>query len=45
MISEQLQEIRKVTLAKIMCRNGDDISEIQPNVMELPFREAYPKLT
>ena len=42
MVTDQLEEIRKITLAKVICTNADDIQEIQPRVMELPFREAYP---
>ncbi|KAL7637821.1 UNVERIFIED_CONTAM: hypothetical protein RMT77_011433 [Armadillidium vulgare] len=30
---EQLQEIRKVSLARVLCDNLDDIDEIHPNVM------------
>ena len=40
--TEQLAEIRKVTLAKVICVNSDYISKIQPNVMQLPFRQVYP---
>lgn len=32
-ISEQLKEIRKVTLAEIICKNGDMISQLQPDVL------------
>lgn len=32
----QLKEIKKVTLAKILCTNSDDIPTIQPWVMRLP---------
>jgi len=38
---EQLAEIRKVTLAKVICHNSDNIATIQPNVMLLPFRQVY----
>ncbi|ELT88406.1 hypothetical protein CAPTEDRAFT_72445, partial [Capitella teleta] len=34
--TEQLQELRKVTLAKVLCNNSDNISTIQPKVMERP---------
>ena len=33
---EQLQQIRNVTLARILCDNLDDIDEIQPNVFRPP---------
>lgn len=31
---DQLQQIRRTTLALIMCDNSDGLSEIQPKVME-----------
>uniref|UniRef100_A0A1B6C8P6 Peroxidase n=1 Tax=Clastoptera arizonana TaxID=38151 RepID=A0A1B6C8P6_9HEMI len=31
---KQVREIRKVTLATIFCRNGDNITRIQPNVFK-----------
>merc|ERR1712150_289666 len=37
---DQLSQLRRVTLARVMCSNGDNITTIQPHVMELPFREA-----
>jgi len=40
-LTEQLAEIRKVTLAKVICLNSDNISTIQPSVMLLPFRQVY----
>ena len=40
--TDQLNEVRKVTLAKVYCENADDISTIQERVMEMPFREAFP---
>ena len=41
--TDQLDEIRKTTLAKVYCENADDITFIQERVMEMPFREAFPK--
>ena len=38
----QLQEIRKVKLSHILCKNGDNIKQIQPHVMQLVFRDAFP---
>lgn len=32
----QLKEIKKFTLAKLLCTNGDDIPKIQPWAMRLP---------
>nr|ARK19845.1 peroxidase-like protein [Ampulex compressa] len=32
----QLREIRKVTLAKVFCDNGNDIRRVQPNVFAKP---------
>lgn len=32
----QLKEIKKITLAKILCTNSDHIQQIQPMVMRLP---------
>ncbi|ROT69526.1 hypothetical protein C7M84_012293 [Penaeus vannamei] len=33
---DQLKEIRKVTLARVMCDNLDDIDDLQPNVFRPP---------
>ncbi|CAH2987737.1 unnamed protein product [Chilo suppressalis] len=33
---EQLQEIRKMTIAKVMCDHGDSVVAIQPNPYQLP---------
>lgn len=32
MIADQLNEIKKVTLAKLICANGDNIEFLQRNV-------------
>ncbi|ELT94281.1 hypothetical protein CAPTEDRAFT_182272 [Capitella teleta] len=40
---EQLMEIRKASLGKVFCDNSDHIQVMQPNVMEVPFREAFPE--
>lgn len=32
----QLREIKKVTIANLLCLNGDDITKIQPFAMRLP---------
>lgn len=34
--SDQLQEIRKVTLARVFCDNGDEIATMQPSVFHKP---------
>ena len=31
----QLQEIRKVTMARVLCDNTEDISEMQPQVFKI----------
>lgn len=31
---EQLEEIRKTSLAEVICRNSDNLEDIQPRVME-----------
>ncbi|CAI2353571.1 unnamed protein product [Caenorhabditis sp. 36 PRJEB53466] len=36
---EQLKEIRKVTLARILCDNGDEIDRIQKDVFMYPGKE------
>uniref|UniRef100_A0A7E4VCM2 Chorion peroxidase n=1 Tax=Panagrellus redivivus TaxID=6233 RepID=A0A7E4VCM2_PANRE len=33
---EQLAELRKVTLAEIICGNTDDIGQVQPSVFQVP---------
>lgn len=37
--SEQLQEIRKLKLSRVICDNSDDIETIQVYVMVLPDNE------
>ena len=39
--TEQLVELRKVRLSTVLCKNGDNITNIQPHVMEVPFNEAF----
>ena len=39
---DQLNEIRKVSLARVLCNNGDSITSIQPNVFMVPIQEAFP---
>jgi len=39
---DQLNEIRKTSLSKVLCTNSDQVNNIQPAVMDLPFRQAYP---
>jgi peroxidase len=39
--SSQLQEIRKITLAKIMCDNLQDVNKIQPLVLRLPYGSNF----
>lgn len=34
--AEQLREIKKITLAKILCTNADNMPKIQPWAMKLP---------
>lgn len=40
-ISEQLTEIKKVRLSRVLCDNGDNIVTIQPFAMELPSQHKY----
>ena len=42
--SEQLGEIRKVTLAGLVCRNGDDIGTVQKKVMMAKKRFLNPEV-
>lgn len=38
---KQLAEIRKTTLAEIVCKNSDSITMIQKTVMDLPNSSTY----
>ena len=44
LIIDQLNEIRKMTLAKIFCMASDNIQRIQKFVMLQPISEAFKKL-
>lgn len=33
---DQLREVRKVTLARVLCDNLDDVDSLQPNVFRPP---------
>lgn len=44
-VAEQLDEIRKVTLAKIICNNSDNVKRIQPFVLLQPLKQAVKGLT
>jgi len=41
---EQLSEIRKVKLSRMICDNGDDIDTIQVYAMVLPDHEINPRV-
>ncbi|XP_074603840.1 uncharacterized protein LOC141857262 [Brevipalpus obovatus] len=41
----QLNEIRKVTLAKVLCENSDSINVIQKHVMDLPDSFLNPRVS
>ena len=37
----QIKEIRHSSLARLICDNTDNINQIQPEAMKLPFRDSY----
>lgn len=41
---EQLQEIRKIRLSRLICDNGDDIESIQVYAMVLPDHDINPRV-
>lgn len=38
---EQLMEIRKIVLSKVICTNGDDIGHIQKYALDMPDPFLY----
>lgn len=42
-VLEQLNEIKKVKLSRILCDNSDNIITIQPNALEQPSQYKYAK--
>ena len=44
LVTGQLGAIRRTSLAKILCENGDNLEHIQPRVMLLPLSEVYGRL-
>ena len=43
--SDQLNEIRKTSLARLICDNTENIGEVQPLVLEMPDGKRNPKLS
>ncbi|XP_054167292.1 peroxidasin homolog pxn-1-like [Oppia nitens] len=41
---QQLAEIRKITLSKVLCENSDSIDTIQRQIMDLPDTYLNPRL-
>ena len=39
LLTAQLQEIRKATVARLLCDIGDGVTEVQPRAFELPAEE------
>ena len=39
-ILAQLQQIRKMTIAGLLCKNGDTMKDIQPRVLLQPFSDV-----
>ena len=42
--SGQLHEIRKSSIARVICANSDTMSKIQPKVLLMPFKEMFESL-
>ena len=42
--TDQLNEIRKSSLARLICDNTQDIEDVQPLALELPDEEFNPKI-
>ena len=44
-ISDQLNEIRKTSLARLICDNTENIAEVQPLALEMPDGKRNPKIS
>ena len=42
--SDQLNEIRKTSLARLICDNTENIAEVQPLALEMPDGKRNPKI-